>query len=67
MRALLAKLWNDPAYAIGALRGCFMLLAELFRQDIIQTHVAGGGAKVAGVLMILAVAIPAGSKEKPES
>lgn len=60
MGALLRRLWSDPAYFVGAVRGLLMLLAELFRQDVIPTGVPGGGAKIAGMLMIAAVAIPAG-------
>jgi hypothetical protein len=45
------------------MRGAIMLAAELIRSDYIP--MGAHGAKVAAVLMVIAVTIPAGDKNLP--
>ena len=58
MRDLIMRLWTDQSMAIAALRGCIMVFAELVRADLIPT--GGNGTKIAAVLTVLAISIPAG-------
>jgi len=58
MRELFLRLWTDQSMAIGVLRGLIMVVAELVRADLIPT--GGNGSRIAAVLTVLAVSIPAG-------
>jgi hypothetical protein len=60
MKNFFVSLWTDESRFIGLSRGMIMLLAECIRGDLIPlgTH----GTKLAALLMVLAVSIPAGDK-----
>lgn len=63
MRDFFRSLWTDESRFIGLMRGAIMLLAECIRGDLVPlgTH----GSKIAALLMVLAVSIPAGDKNVP--
>lgn len=60
MRDFFLSLWTNESRFIGLMRGVIMLSAELIRGDYIP--MGAHGAKIAAVLMVIAVTIPAGDK-----
>lgn len=63
MRDFFVSLWTNESRFIGIMRGAIMLAAELIRSDYIP--MGAHGVKIAAVLMVIAVTIPAGDKNLP--